>query len=78
VSCSDVEGDKSKVKALYDAMVEARKKSNPKGKDGTFESFQKFVKKKTEQLRKEYGSSAVEYSVEVEGGQVRLKAKARQ
>jgi hypothetical protein len=78
VACSDVEADKSKVRALYDAMVEARKKSNPEGKDGTFESFQKFVKKKTEQLRKEYGSSAVEYSVEVESGQVRLKAKARQ
>jgi hypothetical protein len=77
VACSDVEAEKAKVQALYDAMVEARKRSNPKGKDGTFESFHQFVKKKTEQLRKEYGSSAVEYSVEVEGGQVRLKAKAK-
>ena len=35
------------------------------------------MKKKTEQLRKEYGSSVVEYAVEVEDGNVRLKAKAK-
>jgi quinol monooxygenase YgiN len=41
------------------------------------ESFEKFVKKKTEQIRKEYGCHTVEYSVEVHDGQVRLKAKAK-
>jgi hypothetical protein len=77
IACSDVDKESSKVKALYDAMVEAGKQSNAKGPAGTFESFQKFVKKKTEQLRKDFGASAVEYAVEIEKGQVRLKAKAR-
>ena len=43
---------------------------------GSFESFQSFVKRKTEQIRKEQKCSFVEYSVEVEKGQVKLKAKA--
>jgi hypothetical protein len=77
VACSDVDKESNKIKALYDAMVNAGKQSKAKGPAGSFESFHKFVKKKTEQLRKDFGASAVEYAVEVEKGQVRLKAKAR-
>ena len=76
IVCSDVDSEEKKVKALYDAMAAARKEHKAKGPAGTFESFQQFVKKKTEQLRREYGTSKVEYAVEVEDGQVRLKAKA--
>jgi len=74
---TDAEAEKSTIKALYDAMLHAGKASQSKGPAGSFESFQKFVKKKTEQLRQEYGSSAVEFAVEVEDGKVRLKAKAK-
>jgi hypothetical protein len=77
IACSDVDAEVNKVKALYDAMAEARKQHKAKGPAGNFESFQQFVKKKTEQLRKEYGTSTVEYAVEVEDGKVRLKAKAK-
>lgn len=77
VACSDVDSESKTVRSLYEAMVQAGKQSKGKAPAGTFESFQKFVKKKTEQLRKEYGTSAVEYAVEVENGQVRLKAKAK-
>ena len=77
IACSDAEAESHKVRALYNAMVEAGKQSNAKGPAGSFESFQKFVKQKTEQLRKNYGAAAVEYAVEVENGQVRLKAKAK-
>jgi len=77
VACSDVDKESNKIKALYDAMVSVGKQSKAKGPAGSFESFQKFVKKKTEQLRNDFGASAVEYAVEVEKGQVRLKAKAK-
>jgi hypothetical protein len=77
IVCSDVDAEVSKVKALYDAMAAARTDHKAKGPAGNFDSFQQFVKKKTEQLRKEYGTETVEYAVEVENGQVRLKAKAR-
>lgn len=77
VACSDVDAEPKVVKALYDAMIHASKESKSKAPAGSFDSFQKFVKKKTEQLRKEYGSSTVEFAVEVEDGKVRLKATAR-
>lgn len=74
--CSDVNADQANVQALYQAMVEARKKAGDNNA-ASFDSFKNFVQKKTEQLRKEYGCHSVEYSVEMENGQVRLKAKAK-
>ncbi len=75
---SDVDTEHDKVQSLFSAMVEARKKSGDKVQEtASFESFKAFVKKKTDQIRKEYGCNAVEYSVETQGGQVRLKAKAK-
>jgi len=77
VQCSDPEAETEKVRALFNAMVEAKKRAGEKpNAAGSFESFQSFVKKKTEQIRKEQKCNSVEYSVEVEKGQVKLKAKA--
>jgi hypothetical protein len=76
--CSDADADHEKVQQLFNAMTEARQKAGDAGAgSANFDSFKAFVKKKTEQIRKDYGCHAVEYSVEMEGGQVRLKAKAK-
>jgi len=78
VHCSDAEAEHDKVQSLFEAMVQARKAAGDAGAaSANFDSFKAFVKKKTDQIRKEYGCHAVEYSVELEGGQVRLKAKAK-
>src|SRR5262249_20923261 len=77
IQCADPEKETGKERALFDAMVEAKKRAGEKsGAAGSFESFQSFVKKKTEQIRKEQKCNSVEYSVEIEKGQVKLKAKA--
>lgn len=70
-SVSDAEADQERVRALYEAMVKAKQ-----GGAGVpnFDQFKTFVKKKTEQIRKEYGCHSVEYSVDAEG---KLKAKAK-
>jgi hypothetical protein len=76
--CSDADADHDKVQQLFNAMTEARKRAGDAGAGtANFDSFKAFVKKKTEQIRKDYGCHAVEYSVEMEAGQVRLKAKAK-
>ncbi|MGE5206980.1 MAG: MXAN_5187 C-terminal domain-containing protein, partial [Chlamydiota bacterium] len=63
---------------LFQALVDAKKKAGEDvSKSGNLESFEKFVQTKTEQIRKQYGCHSVEYSVEMDGGQVRLKAKAK-
>ena len=74
---SNVDSEHEQVKALFDAMVAAKTKLGEKTPAGSVDSFKAFVKKKTEQIRKDYGCHAVEYSVETENGQVRLKAKAK-
>ncbi len=77
VACSDVATDHASVQALFNAMMDARKKAGQAVDPNSFESFKKFVAGKTDQIRKEYGCHAVEYSVEVQDGQVKLKAKAK-
>ncbi len=78
VHCSDADADHDKVQSLFNAMVEARKANgDAAAASANFDSFKAFVKKKTEQIRKDYGCHAVEYSVELEAGQVKLKAKAK-
>ena len=77
IQCSDVEADHAAVKSLFDAMIEAKKKAGQPADPNSFDSFKAFVKKKTEQIRGQYGCSGVEYSVEVQDGQVKLKAKAK-
>lgn len=74
---SDPDAEHDRVQSLYNAMMEAKKKAGEGPPSGNFDSFHQFVKKKTEQIRKDYGCHAVEYSVEMENGQVRLKAKAK-
>jgi hypothetical protein len=69
--------EQERVQALYQAMVNAKQKAGEAAPPGDINSFKQFVQKKTEQLRKDYGCHAVEYSVELENGQVKLKAKAK-
>ncbi len=77
VACSDVAKDHDSVKKLFDAMMDARKKAGQAVDPNSFESFKRFVAGKTDQIRKEYGCHSVEYSVEMQDGQVKLKAKAK-
>jgi hypothetical protein len=76
VQCSDVAAEREKVESLYKALTEAKQKSGEKV-SGNLDSFAAFVKKKTSEIRKEKGCDAVVYSVEVQAGQVKLKAKAK-
>ena len=75
----DVEKDTKSVESLYHALVEAKKNAGEKlGDAANFDSFSSFVRKKTDQIRKQYACETVEYSVELEAGKVKLKAKAAQ
>lgn len=73
---SDVNAEQANVERLFNAMMAAKSKAGENA-NASFDSFKTFVQKKTEQIRKDYGCHAVEYSVELENGQVRLKAKAK-
>ena len=76
IDCADADREPQKVEALFNILSEARKQAGD-NTTGSLNSFTKFVRKKTADIRKEYGCAAVEYSVELKDGQVRLKAKPK-
>jgi hypothetical protein len=76
VQCSDARAERDQVEKLYKALSEAKKKSG-EAVSGNLDSFSSFVQKKTSQIRKQYGCEKVEYTVEVQDGHVKLKAKAK-
>jgi hypothetical protein len=76
VQCADARTERDRVQKLYNVLTEAKKKSG-ETVSGNLDSFASFVQKKTEQIRKQYGCEAVEYSVEMQNGKVKLKAKAK-
>ena len=76
VQCSGAAAEQEQVESLYKALTEAKQKSGEKV-SGNLDSFAAFVKKKTSEIRKQHGCDTVVYSVETQGGQVKLKAKAK-
>jgi hypothetical protein len=73
---ADTDSAPHQVEALFQALSEARRTAGAKD-NANLESFKKFVQQKTAQLRKEYNCQTVEYSVELQDGQVKLKAKPK-
>ena len=76
VQCSGALAEREQVESLYLALTEAKEKLGEKV-SGNLESFATFVRKKTAEIRKEHNCQAVVYSVEVQDGQVKLKAKGK-
>ncbi|MSO21193.1 MAG: hypothetical protein EXQ56_12195 [Acidobacteria bacterium] len=77
VNWSDPAAEPQKVDELFSAFIEAKKKVGEATDNVAAEAFKNFVVQKTEQLKREQHCEQVEYSVEVENGQVRLKAKGK-
>ena len=76
VQCSDPAAERDQVEKLYQALTAAKKKSG-EPVAGNLDSFASFVQKKTAQIRQENGCETVEYTVEMQNGQVKLKARAK-
>lgn len=72
---SDPERESAKIEQLYRRMTEAQAATGDKGAIPNFEEFGKFVREKTRQLKTQKGASQVEYTVTVEDGRVKLKAR---
>ena len=76
IQCSDARSEPDQVEKLYKALTDAKKKAG-ESVTGNIDSFTSFVQKKTDQIRKQHGCQSVEYTVEMQNGQVRLTAKAK-
>lgn len=77
MACSDPAQEGEKVKELYAALVQAKQQAGEKTDQLTMENFQEFVRLKTQQLKQQKSAAQVEYSVSIENGQVKLKARVK-
>ncbi|MFQ5663848.1 MAG: MXAN_5187 C-terminal domain-containing protein [Terriglobia bacterium] len=75
VAICDPLKEAEKVQSLFHTLLEAKRKVG-EASELNFEQFHKFVRKKTDQLKKQMRCQQVEYAITVEGGEVKLKAKA--
>lgn len=71
---SDPAREQKKIEELYRKLIDARTETGEKAGAPTLRDFERFVKQKTKDLQ-DKGGNAVEYSVSVEGGRVKLKAR---
>jgi hypothetical protein len=71
---SDPELEVEKVETLYHRLVQARTDTGEKSGVPSLKDFEKFVQKKTKDL-KDKGGREIEYTVSIENGHVKLKAR---
>jgi hypothetical protein len=74
LSVSDPDHEKEKVYTLYEKLIEARTEAGQKSGAPSLKDFENFVRQKTKDL-KDKGGRNVEYSVNIENGRVKLKAR---
>ncbi len=71
---SDPSNEHDKVEQLYSKLVEARSETGERAGVPSLKDFEKFVQQKTKEL-KDKGGREIEYTVSVEAGRVKLKAR---
>jgi len=76
VSYSGSDHQGAKTQKLYEAFRDAKQQAGENTNSLTLEAFQSFVQRKTDELRTTNKDAKVEFSVSVEDGKVKLKARA--
>src|SRR5271155_1576428 len=74
MALSDPECETEKVETLYKHLVLARTETGERSGVPSLKDFERFVQKKTQDL-KEKGGREIEYTVSIENGHVKLKAR---
>ena len=71
---SNPEAETEKVETLYQRLVQARTETGERSGVPSLKDFERFVQKKTKDL-KDKGGREIEYTVSIENGHVKLKAR---
>ena len=77
VSWKDPDHEQKKVEQLFAAFRDAKTQAGEDTEPLTMDAFQKFVRQKTDQLKKQQDAHEVEYVVTVEGNHARLKVRVK-
>jgi hypothetical protein len=76
VRCSDPSHEPDKVRALYDSFLLARRHCGQRVGDLPYERFQQMITAQVSQIRTQLNCEAIDFTIEVEEGSVKFKAKA--
>lgn len=74
MSFSHPEKERDKLETLYQKLIEARTETGERSGAPSLQDFEKFVRNKTKDLKAK-GGHEIEYTVSIEGGKVKLKAR---
>ena len=74
LSFTNPENERTKIVQLYQKLIEAHNESGESASAPNLQAFERFVRKKTQEL-KDKGGSEVEYSVTIQEGRVKFKAR---
>jgi hypothetical protein len=74
LSFSDPAHESDKIQQLYRKLIDTRTETGEKAAAPSLKDFERFVQQKTKDLQ-DKGGHEVEYTVSVEGGRVKLKAR---
>ena len=73
--CQDAHKDVGLVKNLYSALLEAKKACGEPTEDFSFPRFHRLIASQADGLKERLGCERVSFSIDVEGGHVRFKAR---
>jgi len=74
LSLSNPAQEPDKVQTLYDKLIAARSETGESAGAPSLKDFERFVEQKTKDLQ-DKGGREIEYSVSIEGGRVKLRAR---
>jgi hypothetical protein len=74
LALSSPENETEKIYTLYEKLIEARTETGERAGAPSLKDFERFVRQKTKELQGK-GGRVVEYTVGIEGGRVKLKAR---
>jgi hypothetical protein len=77
ISCKDPDHEKKKIEQLFAAFRSAKEQTNESTAKLNLETFQQFVREKTDELKKQKNAHEVEYIVALEGNRALLKARVK-
>ena len=74
--CADAHQDVEVVKNLFESLMEAKRSCGESTEDLSFPKFHRLIASKADGLKEKVGCDRVRFSVSVENGHVRFKARA--
>jgi hypothetical protein len=76
IRCSNPKAEPEKVSEIYDYLIAAKRECGERVSNLNFDTFQNFIVSRTNQIKQQLASDAVDFIVAVENGKVKFTARA--